>query len=142
MLQEKVCGIVVYKKENEQLKFLIIKHNSPTRENYWNFPKGHVEADETEEQTARREVWEETGIKAKIIPDFRQEYKYDVVTVGLKPINKTAVYFLGQPENDHIQIDPVEIAQCHWLTYEDAREKITYDGSKQVLDEALKYIKN
>ena len=59
MKQEKSCGCIVLDKRT----VLLIKHNS----GHWDFPKGHVEGEESEVETAIREVKEETGLDAKAI---------------------------------------------------------------------------
>lgn len=61
MIKEKSCGMVVFKEENDNLYILMVKHNA----GHWGLPKGHVEENETETETAVREVFEETGIKAE-----------------------------------------------------------------------------
>ena len=60
MTKEKSCGAVIFNNED---KVLIVKHNA----GHWDFPKGHMEAGETEKQTALREVKEETKIDIHII---------------------------------------------------------------------------
>ena len=67
MKYEKSCGAVVFTKENNEYKFLIVKQ----LQGFHGFPKGHMEADETEEQTALREIFEEVGVKANLIDGFR-----------------------------------------------------------------------
>ena len=62
MKKEKSCGIIVF--DND--KVLVVKH----LDGHYGFPKGHVENNETEEETAIREVKEETNCDAKIIPGF------------------------------------------------------------------------
>ena len=61
---EKSCGIVLFYSD----EFLIIQHSTESNElkGHWDFPKGHVEENETELETASRELKEETGIE-----DFR-----------------------------------------------------------------------
>ena len=58
MRKEKSCGALVVRRGAESPEILLIKHNG----GHWAFPKGHVEAGETEEETALREVQEETGL--------------------------------------------------------------------------------
>lgn len=59
------CGGVVFTRKNGKLLYVIIR----SLEGYYGFPKGHMEGDETEEQTALREIFEETGLKLKLYPD-------------------------------------------------------------------------
>ena len=58
MRKEKSCGALVVRRGKNETEILLIKHNG----GHWAFPKGHVEAGESEEQTALREVQEETGL--------------------------------------------------------------------------------
>ena len=59
MLHEKSCGAIVYRRFHGNIEILLIKH---INSGHWSFPKGHVEGDETELETARREIKEETGL--------------------------------------------------------------------------------
>ena len=72
MKKEKSCGAVVIKKENDGIKFLIIRQH----DDCWHFPKGHVEEGETEEETAIREIKEETNIDVEIDNGFRKVITY------------------------------------------------------------------
>ena len=64
---ERSCGAVVFRKINDDYRYLLIRNR---RSSNWSFPKGHVEAGETLEETAIREVLEETGLHIDIIPNF------------------------------------------------------------------------
>ena len=56
MEQEKSCGAIVYNRSDGQIKYLLIKHNThQNKGGHWDFPKGHKENDETDQQTAVRE---------------------------------------------------------------------------------------
>ena len=58
MLHEKSCGAIVYRKYHGNTEILLIKH---INSGHWSFPKGHVEGDETEEETAKREIITKEG---------------------------------------------------------------------------------
>ena len=58
MKHEKSCGAICYTREEGAPRVLVICHRYG---GHWAFPKGHVEAGESEEETAMREVREETG---------------------------------------------------------------------------------
>ena len=68
-LYEKSCGAIVFKKIDGVRHFLLIKH---AKNQHWGFPKGHVEMHESDEQTAKREIKEETNLDVKILKGFRQ----------------------------------------------------------------------
>jgi len=59
-----IAGGVVVKRWDHQLKFLLI--TAKQRDGEWVLPKGHIEAGETPEQTARREALEETGVEVAV----------------------------------------------------------------------------
>jgi hypothetical protein len=66
------AGIITYIRENDELKFLLLKSNAG-----WGFPKGHLEEGETEIAAAKRETKEETGLNIiKIHPSFKYTSKY------------------------------------------------------------------
>ena len=73
MPREKSAGALIFRIENNIPYYLLLHYPS----GHWEFAKGHVEEGETEEQTVKREVQEETGISDLIIiPGFREYIKY------------------------------------------------------------------
>ena len=90
--KEKSCGIIVFDDNN---RVLMVKH----KEGHYGFPKGHVEPNETEEETALREVKEETNCDVTIIPGFREENKYS----PKENVDKTVVFFVGRPTSFDIK---------------------------------------
>ena len=129
MKKEKSCGIVVFNKD----KVLVIKHNK----GHYGFPKGHVEENETEHETAIREVKEETNIDATIIGDFREVITYSPKDKVLKDV----VYFLGIPTSFNIKRQEEEVSKALFIDYEMALNLITHDDERNVLKKAIKYYK-
>ena len=72
-LYERSCGAVVYRMDAGQPLYLLIKNK---RSAHWGFPKGHMEKGETQEETAKREVLEETGMHIRLLPDFSSKSEY------------------------------------------------------------------
>ncbi len=123
---EKSCGIIVSRKIKDELNILIVKH----KDGHWGFPKGHMEEKETEKETALRETWEETGIKARIVGDFRK-----VITYQPKPnTTKDVVFFQGEVESGEISFPNEEIDQIKWVTIKEAQKLITYQAERQLLE--------
>lgn len=85
---KKSCGGIVYRKFHGNTEILLIKH---IKSGYWSFPKGHVENSETEEETAKREIKEETGIDVYIDSGFRETVTYS----PRKDAKKEVVYFVA-----------------------------------------------
>ena len=130
---EKSCGTIPFIYENNELKFLVIRQNS----GHWGFPKGHVEKNETEQETAIRETKEETNIDVLIVLDFRYREEYFVET---KNVRKEVIYFLANPLNDNVVLQSEELQDYTWLSYDDAINTLTYDNSKELLKTAYEYI--
>lgn len=73
MNYEKSCGAIVYRKHHGNTEILLVRH---LKSGHWSFPKGHMEAGETEEDTARREIKEETGLDVLLDTGFRETVNY------------------------------------------------------------------
>ena len=127
---EKSCGAIVFNENTE--KILLVKmHNGN-----WGFPKGHIESNETKEETAIREVFEETNIKIKIIPNFEREIKY----IPNENTIKKVTFFAGITQEENVTVDSQEIEDFKWCSYEEALKLVTYKLQKDVLEKAKKVI--
>ena len=134
-MKEKSCGAVVYKKDNDELKFLLVYQNV----GYYSFPKGHMEEDETELETALREIKEETNLDVEIDTDFRHQVTY---LVESRNVMKDTVYFLATPKTDDLKSQEGEILNCDWYGYEDVLKKLHYNELKEVFSKAYEYVKD
>lgn len=130
VIYEKTCGSVIFRRENGIKKYLLIKNDS----GHIGFPKGHVEPNETESQTAEREVYEETGIKVKIDPETRQEYSYKTDNDTIK----NCVYFCNEFTSSEIKIQREEISQYWIVPFNEAMKLLNYPQDKIVLERADK----
>ncbi len=130
-IYQKSCGAIIYRQINDKTEYLCILQK---RSGLYSVPKGHSEAFETERQSAKREIYEEVGIKAEFKPNFKMEIQYDV------PDNKqkTVVLFLCEHKVG-IKIDCNEIKEYKWVEYEIAK-KMLPKWYETVIDEAEKYI--
>ena len=136
MNREKSCGAVVFARKDGELRFLILLETTGK----YSFPKGHVEGSETEEQTAYREVFEETGLRLPFLEGFRTEDEYDLAE---KPgTRKKVVYFLAEYHNEPIILREGEILGGEFFTYAQAMECFAHEGTKRVLKEALECLNN
>lgn len=100
---------------------------------YWEFPKGKVEARERELDTLQREIYEETGIKRfRMIDGFRKSMYYDFQYKG-KVIRRKVVYFLIKTR-DRVRISD-EHARYAWLPIEKAKKRLKHKNQMDLLDE-------
>lgn len=132
MKREKSCGAIIYKYENSKLYILLLKHN----QGHWSFSKGHVENEETEKETALREIKEETNLDVCIDNNFRYITTYSPKENTIKDV----VYFVATPLNDDIKIQEKEISEISWYSAIEALDKITYNNDKQVLKKTIEYL--
>ncbi len=132
-LYEKSCGAIVFRVIGGEKRFLLIKNK---RSNHWGFPKGHIEQGETEEETAKREVLEESGIHIRIFPGFKDKSEY---TIRGK-IEKSVSIFLATTDDENTVIQPEEIEDYVWLDYESAMKTLNHLNDRNILQYAKKYI--
>ncbi len=132
------AGGIVYKK-NGGIKILVSQHS---QHHGWVFPKGligdHVE-NEQKEETAIREVKEETGIEAEIEEELAPvEYWY--AWEGEK-IKKTVYYFIMKFVGGDTKNHDHEMEEVEWINYNDVASRLTYPSDKKVWKEAQELIK-
>lgn len=145
---EKSVGAVVFRiRENGEKEFLLLHYPS----GHWDFPKGHVEKGEIEEETLRREIEEETGIKnLEIIKGFRKSVFYFYQAKGQERekrlasgnglnIFKRVVFYLVKADEKEVKIS-FEHVDYQWLLIEEALEKITFPDPRKVLEKARNFL--
>ena len=138
MINEFSAGGVVFKKENNKIFILVSQHSG---HHGWVFPKGfigdHIK-DETKEETALREVTEETGVIGKILkPLSPVTFWYQIDNEKHK---KTVYYFLMEYLTGDITKHDWEMENVEWLEIEKVDSRLTYSSDKKVWHEAEKLI--
>ena len=129
MINEKSCGAIVFRKHHGNTEILLIKH---VNSGHWSFPKGHVEADETEVETALREIKEETGIDVIIDPTFRETVSYS----PKKDTQKVVVYFIAKAKNFEYIPQEEEISDIKWVEIGHALSILTYENDRSIVNKA------
>ena len=127
---EKSCGCIIINDD----KVLLIKQTK----GHWGFPKGHVEKDETEIETATREVKEETNLDVAIDENKRYTMKYVTDKGKLKEV----VLFIAKCVGGEIERQESEISDIKWLNFNEALKKITYDNTRELFKKVLDCYKN
>ena len=133
MKKEKSCGALVFYLKNNKEQVLLIKHSNS---GHWSFPKGHVEAGETLEETAKREVLEETGLRIDIIPGFISKSQYSIQN----RIQKTVQIYVASTKDTQTRIQVEEIEDYVWLTYENAIKNLKFENDKTILTDARQFL--
>lgn len=130
MIYEKACGAVVYTFLNGRIHYVIIQQ----QEGFHGFPKGHVEKNETEEETALREIYEEVGLRPTLIKGFKVIDEYPLLRK--QHVIKQVVYFLAEYSSQAIIIQEEELLGAMLLPYEEAIKILDYESSRTVLAQA------
>lgn len=130
-------GVVVVVKTENEPKFLIIHQTN----GHWSFPKGHKEGEETAEESARRELWEETGIKdvkLDLSKEFYEEYNFTEDGVEYQKKN---TFFIGYLDSE-IAVTPQaeEVLEYKYATFDEALKTFEYEDTKSLLREVVEYL--
>ena len=135
-IYEKSCGAVIYRiNEKNDVRILLVKnHNGKC----WTFPKGHIESGEKEEETALREIMEETGLNVEIIPGFRRISSYR----PFGKIRKTAVFFLARADKSVVSMQPSEIDYYMWVSIDEALRMCRHENDIRTLTDVKKIIQD
>lgn len=125
MKKEKSCGAVIFRNVNGIRQYFLILNKKNNAKGHWGFPKGHVEGEENEFETAAREVFEETGLKIVFFGSERVVSQYNP-----RPgIEKDAVYFLATVRNNQtVKLQKEEVGNYKWCTFSEAKQLLTFDS--------------
>ncbi len=132
---EKSCGAIVFRQDRKtgRMFVLMIRHKHG---GHRSFPKGHVEAGETERETAIREVEEETAVRIRITSDFSEKVYYS----PMPGVRKEVVYFMSITDQKATRARDGEIADVEWVALENAERSLTHENDKIVLRAATKVL--
>ena len=131
MIEETSAGIVLFRKEDSKILFLLLHYPS----GHWDFIKGKMEKGESTHETAIREAKEETGIMdITFLENFEEWINYDFQYQG-ELIHKKVVFFLAETKTKEVMISH-EHLDYTWMDYNTSMEKTTFDNAKTVLTRA------
>lgn len=133
---EKSCGAVVYCQKDNDIKYVLVCERS----GYWVFPKGHMEAGETEQETALREIKEETGLTVTFVDGFRVTDEHSLAREGRPNTIKQTVYFLAKCDELNLVAQESEISKIELLDFESAMAKLQFDSFKNILLKANEFL--
>ena len=132
MRKEKSCGALVVRRGKDESEILLIKHNG----GHWAFPKGHVEMNETEEQTALREVREETGLIVKLDTRYREMVTFSPAPRTMKDVVYFAATVVSGTETPQLS----EVSDVRWVPFSKAERYITFENDRHLFHKMQEFI--
>lgn len=149
MLREFSAGAVVLRQMRNQWWVAVIepgREGEPEdRKNTVALPKGNIDSGEKPVEAATREVWEETGLRARPVTKLADiKYTYFRKWSDNARIFKVVSFFLMKYQSGQIgDITPEmrhEVRRAWWMPLEEAAKKLSYSGEKDAAKKALQYV--
>ena len=118
---------------------------------YWDYVKGHVEDSETQMETLARETQEETGLALeRVLPGFHERSRYRYIAKGNELAKRRAArkgtwiykvvhFYLAEAAKGPVRISDEHVGSG-WFSHAEAREKLVFARSKEILDKAEKLL--
>jgi 8-oxo-dGTP pyrophosphatase MutT (NUDIX family) len=127
------AGGIVVRQQSGKLEFVAGQRR---REHVrtWTLPKGTPVAGESREQTALREVAEETGLEVRIVAPF-DAIQYTFIQRGTR-IHKTVHYFLMEPVGGDLGRHDQEFEDVRWVSFGDAPGLLTFETERALIARA------
>jgi 8-oxo-dGTP pyrophosphatase MutT (NUDIX family) len=100
----------------------------------WSLPKGHIEMGETAEQTAIREVAEETGIRGDVLAALGS-IDYWFVTEGRR-VHKTVHHYLMRFRGGELSDEDVEVTEVAWVPLKELPDRLAYADERRLAEVA------
>jgi 8-oxo-dGTP pyrophosphatase MutT (NUDIX family) len=111
---------------------------------YWGLPKGNVEPGESPQQTALREIAEETGLRIESLSVIGElppsEYVYRRRDSGRLIFKRVHHYLVSAPPNAELHPDPAEIAEAEWVSFDEALQRASFRDTHAALREAQRLL--
>lgn len=136
-VKERSAGAVVYRTTAEGPEYLLLRYGGGN----WGFPKGHVEAGESDVQAAQREVMEETGIPIEaqnMMPGFEDDTDYRFRR-GHVLVEKDVHFYLIQTSAQEVRLSH-EHSGYAWLPYSQALARVSFEGPRRILQAAHAFV--
>ena len=119
-----------------EVKYLLLHYEA----GHWDFVKGNVEPNESEKDTAIRELKEETGISgAQFVEDFKEKIEYFYRRQGAT-LHKEVVFFLIETHTQKVKLSYEHVGYT-WLNYQNAMKRLTFRNAKDLLRKAHELLK-
>lgn len=131
------CGAVVFTRIDGVPHYLLVRAKDQP-EGCHGFPKVHMECGETEQETALREISEETGLRVELLEGFRAVTEYPLPTPP--DTRKRVVFFLAEYADQQVHIQQSELAGYILAPFDEALALTEFADSRQILTDAHAFL--
>ncbi|HET7148318.1 MAG TPA: NUDIX domain-containing protein [Candidatus Nitrosopolaris sp.] len=137
MFEENSAGAILYSRDEDLLRteYLLLHHAS----GHWDFPKGNIELGEDGFQTARREIYEETGINdIEFVKGFVSNVEYYYKRTD-KLVHKRVIFYIAKTNTRKVILSSEHDGYA-WMEYNTAINQLTYKNAKLLLNKARAFM--
>ena len=132
------AGGIVVRYDGQRPDLVVGMRRRERRVVRWTLPKGTPNPGESLEETALREVAEETGLQVRIVEPLRSiEYRF--VQDGAR-IHKTVHYWLMEPTGGDLAQHDAEFEQVRWVSFDEAPSLLTFETERELVAVAARRI--
>ena len=140
MKRQVSSGGVIYRKHEGRCEVALILRSTRKGQKVWCLPKGLMQETESPEETARREVREETGLEGKV-----NEKLGEIMYIFYSPeehsrIRKTVYFFLMEFLKGSVEDHDSEVEEARWFPIETAIDLLMYDTERDIVKKALQAV--
>ncbi len=134
------CGGVIYRRFEGRCEVALILRSTRKGDKIWCLPKGLMQEAESLEQTARREVREETGLEGKVQEKLGEIQYVFYSTEDHSKVQKNVHFFLMEYLQGSVEDHDTEVEEARWFPIEKAMEQLVYENERGILTKAEKTI--
>lgn len=134
MITKHSAGAVIYRHNQKEREFLLVQ-SEKTR--YWNFPKGHLEGEESAPEAAARVVFEDVGLRPKFDFTFHQAQTY---LIGEDTWRQAILYPARYVRGQEVKMNSPKIRRFVWANYQQALSLLEFPEMKNILAETNSYL--
>ena len=131
------AGVICFNNDGTQNHYLILRS---AKHGEWGPPKGHADKDESDVETALRELHEEAGLRrVEFVPGYRQVLKYTVNRRD-KKLSKEVVFFLARMSDENIALSS-EHTEAHMATLDEVEIMVPHEDLRELFRKAEAHLK-
>ncbi len=134
------AGGILFRYSGSRLEVAITRHYDMRGDQVWSLPKGLVEEHEAPEETALREVEEETGLRGRIVAKVGESTYWYADPVQKVRYKKTVHFYLMQYVSGDTSGHDWEVEEVRWVSHEEALQLLSYKGEREMLARAIELL--